>query len=62
MIAISPTLRSNSLLQQILQEEAAQEAPSSKWLEHPGDLPRMWGGGRGVPFQILTFVPAVPSV
>lgn len=62
MIAISPTLRSNSLPQQILQEEAAQEAPSSKWLEHPGDLPGMWGGGGGVPFQTLTFVSDVPSV
>lgn len=45
MIAILPTLRSDSLPQQIMQEAAAQEVPSSKWLEHPGDHPRMWEGG-----------------
>lgn len=45
MIAILPTRRSNSLLHQILQEAAAQEVPSSKWPEHPSDLPRMWGLG-----------------
>ena len=61
MIAILPTRRSDSLLHQILQEAAAQEVPYSKWPEHPSDLPRMWGLG-GAPFQILTFVLAVPSI
>ena len=45
MIAISPTRRSDSLPYQSLQEAAAQEVPSSKWPEHPSDLPRMWSLG-----------------